>query len=162
MRAVVITVSTSAAAGEAEDVSGPKLARLIENAGLVGGQVENTTVADNQGAIVTAIHDAISSGATLVLTTGGTGFSTDDVTPEATREVIDREAPGLAEAIRSDAAKRITTGILTRGVAGISGSTLIINLPGSPKAVEESFAVLAPVLPHALAQLGGTGGRDRH
>jgi molybdenum cofactor synthesis domain-containing protein len=162
MRAVVITVSTSAAAGDADDLSGPKLAQLIVDSGLVGGQVENITVADNQGAIVTALNDAISSGANLVLTTGGTGFSTDDVTPEATREVIDREAPGLAEAIRADAAKRITTGILTRGIAGIAGSTLIINLPGSPKAVEESFAVLAPVLPHALAQLGGTGGRDRH
>lgn len=182
----VITVSTSAAAGEAPDLSGPKLVELVEgwlrasietgreradaeeaeraqaNAGDSGIHVNLLTVTDDRAAISAALRGEIEVGTGLVLTTGGTGFSADDVTPEATRDVIDREAPGLAEAIRADAAVRIRTGILTRGVAGIAGGTLIVNLPGSPKAVVESFAVLEPVLGHALAQIGSRGGRTDH
>jgi len=168
MRVTVMTVSSSAAAGQAEDISGPRLLQIVCESDLSGSgaddelTVELVVVGDDRDAIAASLRAAISEGSSLILTTGGTGFSSDDVTPEATLDVIDREAPGLAEAIRADAAKRISTGILTRGVAGISGATLIINLPGSPKAVEESFSAIAHVLPHALAQLGGPGGRDRH
>jgi molybdopterin adenylyltransferase len=168
MRVTVMTVSSSAASGQAEDISGPRLLQIVCESDLSGNgddddlTVELVVVADDQEAIERSLRAAIDDGSSLILTTGGTGFSTDDVTPEATLGVIDREAPGLAEAIRADAATRIPTGILTRGVAGISGRTLIINLPGSPKAVEESFSAVAHVLPHALAQLGGPGGRDRH
>jgi molybdenum cofactor synthesis domain-containing protein len=168
MRVTVMTVSSSAASGQAEDISGPRLLQIVCGSDLSGNgddddlTVELVVVADDQEAIERSLRAAIDDGSSLILTTGGTGFSTDDLTPEATLAVIDREAPGLAEAIRADAATRIPTGILTRGAAGISGRTLIINLPGSPKAVEESFSAVAHVLPHALAQLGGPGGRDRH
>ena len=163
-----MTVSTSAASGQAEDISGPQLLQTVCEADLSGNgydddlTVELVVVADDRDAIAGSLRAAIAQGSSLILTTGGTGFSSDDVTPEATLDVIDREAPGLAEAIRADAATRIATGILTRGVAGINGSSLIVNLPGSPKAVAESFSAIAHVLPHALTQLGGPGGRDRH
>ena len=168
MRVTVLTVSSSAAAGQAEDISGPRLLQIVCDADLSSDgadddlTVELLVVKDDRPAIAGSLQAAISAGSSLILTTGGTGFSEDDVTPEATLDVIEREAPGLAEAIRADAATRIPTGILTRGVAGISGATLIVNLPGSPKAVEESFSAIAHVLPHALTQLGGPGGRDRH
>lgn len=158
----MVTVSTSSAAGESTDESGPKLAGLVS--GLAGGDVavSHLTVGDDRQRIAELLSAEIAAGTDLVLTTGGTGMSRDDVTPEATLDVIEREAPGLAEAIRADSATRIATGILSRGVAGIAGRTLIVNLPGSPRAVGESFAVLEPVLPHALAQIGDDGGRDRH
>jgi len=162
MKATVVTVSTSSAAGGSSDESGPKLVGLV--AGLVDGELDVThrTVTDDRERIVELLEAEVAAGTDLVLTTGGTGMSRDDVTPEATLDVIEREAPGLAEAIRADSATRIVTGILSRGVAGIAGGTLIVNLPGSPRAVGESFAVLEPVLPHALAQIGDDGGRDRH
>lgn len=162
MRAAVVTVSTSAAAGTAGDESGPLLAGLVERSGLFPEGVRTVTVSDDRASIVSALNAEVGAGTALVITTGGTGFSPDDVTPEATRDVIEREAPGLAEAIRADAAKRITTGILTRGVAGMVGGTLIVNFPGSPRAVKESFAAIEPVLPHALAQLRDGGGRGSH
>jgi len=163
MRVAVVTVSSSAAAGDAADTSGPRLAELIVNSGLAGSEEVILRInSDERASLASLLRSLASDGVRLILTTGGTGFSTDDVTPEATLDVIEREAPGLSEAIRADAATRITTGILSRGVAGIIGSSLIVNLPGSPRGVEESFAVLAPVLPHALAQLEGPGGRERH
>jgi molybdenum cofactor synthesis domain-containing protein len=156
----VITVSTSAATGGAADESGPILVDLLADAGFTVASAIPT--ADRLGEIEAALRHEAESGSSLILTTGGTGFSRDDVTPEATKAVIEREAPGLAEAIRADAVKRIPTGILTRGVAGIFGECLIVNLPGSPKGVREAFSAIEPALAHAVEQLGTDGGRDRH
>lgn len=160
MKAAVITVSTSAAAGASEDASGPLLAGLLESIGFE--QVPVIIVPDEIDAIAASLRDQVAAGTALVLTTGGTGLTGDDVTPEATLSVIEREAPGFSEAIRVEAARRLPTGILTRGRSGTAGRTLIINLPGSPNAVEESFAVIGPALTHAAAQLEGSGGRQSH
>ena len=151
MRAAVVTVSTSIAAGEGEDSSGPALVRLCEEAGL---EVTAETVTDDREAIATVLtrladHD----GARFVFTTGGTGMTIDDVTPEATRDVIQREAPGYAESIRADSRRHTPLGILTRGISGIRGRTLIVNFPGNPKAIEQSWPVVAPTLEHAAATL---------
>lgn len=158
--AAVITVSTSAAAGRSEDVSGPLLARLLCDLGFVDAQVD--VVPDDFAIIVNALQEHVTAGTNLLVTTGGTGMSRDDVTPEATASVIERDAPGFAEAIRAHAAKQLPTGILTRGRSGIAGETLIINLPGSPRAVEESLAVVGPALLHATNQLGRNSSRDSH
>jgi molybdopterin adenylyltransferase len=151
VRAAVVTVSTSIAAGEGEDSSGPALVRLCEEAGL---EVTAETVTDDREAIATVLtrladHD----GARFVFTTGGTGMTIDDVTPEATRDVIEREAPGYAESIRADSRRHTPLGILTRGISGIRGRTLIVNFPGNPKAIEQSWPVVAPTLEHAAATL---------
>jgi molybdopterin adenylyltransferase len=151
VRAAVVTVSTSIAAGEGEDSSGPALVRLCEEAGL---EVTAETVTDDREAIATVLtrladHD----GARFVFTTGGTGMTIDDVTPEATRDVIQREAPGYAESIRADSRRHTPLGILTRGISGIRGRTLIVNFPGNPKAIEQSWPVVAPTLEHAAATL---------
>jgi molybdopterin adenylyltransferase len=150
-RAAVLTVSTSLAQGEGEDVSGPALVKLCESAGLA---VLHETVSDDREAIAAALkrladHERVR----FVFTTGGTGLTIDDVTPEATRDVIDREAPGYAETIRADSRQHTPLGILTRGVSGIRGRTLIVNLPGNPKAIEQSWPVVAPTLEHAAATL---------
>ena len=149
-RAAVLTISTSLAKGEGEDVSGPALVRLCEEAGL---DVKHELVADDRESIVAALKRlADHEGVRFVFTTGGTGLTIDDVTPEATRSVIDREAPGYAEAIRADSRRHTPLGLLTRGVSGVHGRTLIVNLPGNPKAIEQSWPVLEPTLEHA-AQL---------
>ena len=114
---------------------------------------------DDRAAIEAALRRHIEAGAALILTTGGTGLTPDDVTPEATRAVIDRDAPGFAEAMRAEALKYTPHGILTRGVSGIAGQTLIINFPGNPKAIGELFPVIAPTLQHAVATLRREGGR---
>lgn len=158
--ATAITVSTSAAAGTGEDESGPLLERLLS--GLGADSVSRRTVADDRQAIEEALRDEVSAGTQLVITTGGTGITRDDLTPEATADVIEKEVPGIAEAIRAEAIRAVPTGCLTRGAAGIAGSTLIINLPGRPKAVEESFAVIAGALGHAVDQMRRSGGRDSH
>jgi molybdopterin adenylyltransferase len=160
MRAAIVTVSTSVAAGETEDRSGPALAAQAEAAGVTVD--ERVIVPDDRERIAGELR-RLSSGADavdLVFTTGGTGLTADDVTPEATRDVIDREAPGFAEALRADAIRHTPMGILSRGVSGLAGRTLIVNFPGSPKAVEEGFAVIAPVLAHAVETLGREGGRS--
>jgi molybdopterin adenylyltransferase len=150
-RAAVLTVSTSLAAGEGEDVSGPALARLCEEAGL---EVHHEVVADDRESIVAALKRLVDhEGVRFVFTTGGTGLTIDDVTPEATRAVIDREAPGYAEAIRADAREHTPLGHLTRGVSGVRGRTLIVNLPGNPKAIEQSWPVIGPTLEHAAKLL---------
>ena len=125
--------------------------RLCEEAGL---EVSAETVTDDRDAIVTVLtrladHD----GARFIFTTGGTGMTVDDVTPEATRDVIEREAPGYAESIRADSRRHTPLGILTRGISGIRGRTLIVNFPGNPKAIEQSWPVVAPTLEHAAATL---------
>ncbi len=158
VRAAIVTVSTSVARGEAEDVSGPALARAAEDAGAE--IVATDVVADDRNAIAATLRRHADAGTPLVFTTGGTGLTPDDVTPEATRDVIDRDAPGFAEAMRAESLRHTPLGILTRGVSGIAGRTLIVNLPGNPKAVDQLFPVLAPTLRHAAATLGREGGRD--
>jgi len=151
MRAAVVTVSSSLARGEGEDVSGARLADLCKEAGL---EVSQETVADDRGAIAGVLKRlADQESMRFVFTTGGTGLTVDDVTPEATRDVIDREAPGFAEAIRSDSRGHTPLGILTRGVSGVRGRTLIVNFPGNPKAIDQSWPVVAPTLEHAAATL---------
>jgi molybdopterin adenylyltransferase len=149
-RAAVLTISTSLAGGEGEDVSGPALVRLCEEAGL---EVKHEVIADDRESIVAALKRlADHEGVRFVFTTGGTGLTIDDVTPEATRSVIEREAPGYAEAIRADSREHTPLGLLTRGVSGVRGRTLIVNLPGNPKAIEQSWPIVEPTLEHA-AQL---------
>ena len=151
MKAAVLTISTSLARGEGKDVSGPSLVALCERAGL---DVSHEVVADEREAIVGALKRlADLEGVRFVFTTGGTGLTVDDITPEATRDVIDREAPGYAEAIRVDAREHTPLGILTRGVSGVRGRTLIINFPGNPKAIEQSWPIVEPTLEHAAATL---------
>src|SRR3954452_21276314 len=147
VRVAVLTISTTIAAGEGEDRSGPALVELCEQAGL---ETLHEVVSDDTEAIKTAIsRHADAGGARFVFTTGGTGMTIDDVTPEATRAVIDREAPGYAETIRAESRGHTPLGILTRGVSGIRGRTLIINFPGSPRAVRQSWRVVEPTLEHA-------------
>jgi molybdopterin adenylyltransferase len=150
-RAAVVTVSSSLARGEGEDRSGPALVKLCEAAGL---DVVHETVSDDRAAIGAAIARlADDAGVRFVFTTGGTGLTPDDVTPEATLDVIDREAPGYAEAIRADSRSHTPLGILTRGVSGIRGRTLVVNFPGNPKAIGQSWPVVEPTLEHAAATL---------
>ncbi|MEA2146872.1 MAG: hypothetical protein QOG59_2459 [Solirubrobacteraceae bacterium] len=158
MQTAVLTISTSVAAGRTADTSGDKLAAAASEAGA--DVIAQETVTDDQAAIEVALRRHIEAGVALILTTGGTGLTPDDVTPEATRAVIDRDAPGFAEAMRAQALKYTPHGILTRGVSGIAGETLIINFPGNPKAIGELFPVIAPTLRHAVATLRREGGRD--
>jgi molybdenum cofactor synthesis domain-containing protein len=161
MRTAVLTISTSVSDGRAEDASGPLLASLADEAGADVVAVE--VLPDVQAVIEVRLRHHADAGCDLVFTTGGTGFTPDDVTPEATRAVIDREAPGFAEAIRANALQHTPMGILTRGVSGIAGRTLIVNFPGSPKAVRESFPVVAPTLRHVVETLRSPGGsRSSH
>jgi molybdenum cofactor synthesis domain-containing protein len=157
MQTAVLTISTSVAAGATRDTSGDALAAAATEAGAE--VVAQETVTDDQAAIESVLRRHIDAGVALILTTGGTGLTPDDVTPEATRAVIDRDAPGFAEAMRAEALKYTPHGILTRGVSGIAGRTLIINFPGNPKAIGELFPVIAPTLRHAVATLRREGGR---
>jgi len=157
MKAVVITVSTSVAAGRTEDTSGHALAEHATDAGAE--VVARETVTDDQAQIEAVLRRHVTAGASLIFTTGGTGLTPDDVTPEATKAVIDRDAPGFAEAMRAESLRHTPMGILTRGVSGIAGQTLIINFPGNPKAIGELFPVIAPTLAHVVATLGREGGR---
>ena len=151
MRAAVLTISSSIARGEGEDTSGEALVELCEKAGL---ETSHEVVTDDREAIKLAlIRMADQEGARFIFTTGGTGMTHDDVTPEATRDVIDRDAPGYAESIRQESRNHTPLGILTRGVSGIRGRTLIINFPGSPKSIGQSWPVVEPTLKHAAATL---------
>jgi len=146
MRAAVLTVSDGVHHGTRDDRSGDTLTELLTAEGF---DVERRVVPDDTEAITAAIAD-LSRENRLVLTTGGTGFTPRDVTPEATRPILEREAPGIAEAIRADARTRTPHALLSRGVAGLRGSTLVVNLPGSPGGCRDGFAVLQPALLHGL------------
>ncbi len=147
----MLTVSTSIARGEGEDVSGPELVELCREAGL---DTSHAVVPDDRAAIAAAIERLCDEQrARFVFTTGGTGMTPDDLTPEATADVIQREAPGYAETIRAESRGHTPLGILTRGVAGIRGRTLIVNFPGNPKAVRQSWPVVEPTLRHAAETL---------
>jgi molybdopterin adenylyltransferase len=145
----VLTVSDGVSAGEREDASGDLLAGALT---ANGWEVERRTVPDDRDDIVAALRQLAKSSA-LILTTGGTGFGPRDVTPEATAEVVERGAPGIAEAVRADAVAKTPHGMLSRGSAGIVGSTLVVNLPGSPGACRDGWAVLAPAVGHAVELL---------
>ena len=147
----MLTVSDGVYAGERDDASGAVLEELLRDEGF---DVVRRVVADDPGTISATLAE-LADGALLLLTTGGTGFAPRDVTPEATRTVLDREAPGIAEAIRADALARTPHALLSRGVAGLRGSTLIVNLPGSPGGCRDGFAVLRPALRHGLELASG-------
>lgn len=153
MRTAILTVSTSVANRTSEDRSGPVLAGLAEQAGCEIVAME--VVPDDFALIEDRLNHFIDQRCDLIFTTGGTGMTPDDITPEATAAIIHREAPGLAEALRAEAAKHTPLGILTRGIAGIAESTLIVNFPGSPRAIGEAGAAIAEALPHALRLLRG-------
>jgi molybdenum cofactor synthesis domain-containing protein len=158
VRTAIITVSTSVAAGRSEDISGQALAELATGAGA--DVVAQEVVSDDRDQIEEALrrHSAPDAGTAFIFTTGGTGLTADDVTPEATRAVIDRDAPGFAEAMRAESLRHTPMGLLSRGVSGIAGRTLIVNFPGNPKAIGELFPLIAPVLGHAVATLQREGG----
>jgi molybdopterin adenylyltransferase len=154
MKAAVLTVSTSKAAGEGSDDSGPRLAEVAERVGLE--VVAREVVTDDRAAIAERLRAwADERDCALVLTSGGTGFAPTDVTPEATRDVIEREAPGVAEALRLASRDRTRHWMLSRGVAGIRGRTLIVNFPGNPRSIGEAADAIAGSLPHALELLAG-------
>jgi molybdopterin adenylyltransferase len=151
VRAAVLTVSDGVHAGERDDASGDLLEGLLRDDGF---EVVRRVVPDDREDIAAAITE-LAGEALLILTTGGTGFAPRDVTPEATRGVVDRDAPGIAEAIRADAVARTPHALLSRGVAGLRGGTLVVNLPGSPGGCRDGFAVLRPALRHGLELAAG-------
>ena len=153
VKALAVTVSNRAAAGIYEDRSGPVLVDLLRAAGCA---VDGPLVVADGEPVEVALRDAVAGGYDVVVTTGGTGLTPADLTPEMTRRVLDREIPGIAEALRSaGAAAGVPAAILSRGLAGVAGRTLIVNLPGSTGGVRDGMAVLASVLEHAVSQIHG-------
>jgi molybdopterin adenylyltransferase len=161
MRAAILTISSSRSDRDKPDESGPALARFAQDVGAVVAAAE--IVPDKQSEIEWALrHYSDTERCELVLTTGGTGFAPDDVTPEATRAVIEREAPGIAEALRAASREHTRNWMLSRGVAGIRGRSLIINFPGSPKSIGEAGEAIAEAIPHAVSVLGDGAGHPDH
>ena len=161
IRAVVITVSDACSRGERKDESGETLVQLLREAGAE--IVATRIVPDDLEPLANILKDfADLSEVNLVITTGGTGFSPRDNTPEATLQVIERAAPGLSEAMRMETLKHTPMAMISRGVCGLRSGALVINLPGSPKGVRESFGVIKPVIAHAISLLSGKTGGDLH
>src|SRR4030095_1001004 len=161
IRATVITVSDACSRGEREDTSGQTLLQLLKDLGaeIVATRIMN----DDLDPLAEALRKfSDQPDINLIITAGGTGFAPRDNTPEATLAVIERAAPGLAEAMRNETLKQTPMAMISRGVCGIRSGTLIVSLPGSPNAVRESFAVIAPVLKHAIALLAGSPGGGLH
>lgn len=148
----VITVSDRGSRGEREDKSGPRAVDRLKEQGF---ETSLSMVRDGADSVAAAIHAAIDEGADVIITSGGTGVGPRDLTPEGTRPLLTREIPGIAEALRSEGARSTPMAVLSRGLAGIAGSTVVVNLPGSVKAVDEGMDVLLPLLPHILDQLSG-------
>ena len=157
LRTAVLTISTTVARQQADDAAGPLLAHLAEEAGAEIEAME--VITDDFSLIEDRLHHFVDDEFTFIFTTGGTGLTPDDVTPEATKAVIEREAPGIAEAMRAESMRVTPMGMLARGMAGVAHRTLIVNFPGNPKAIAELFPVIAPVLAHAAETLVREGGR---
>lgn len=155
MKALVLTVSDSVSAGTATDTAGPAAVEILATIGI---EADLAVVPDGVEPVSSALRDAVVVGRPLVVTTGGTGLGPRDHTPEATAAVVDRPAPGIAEAIRAASLEVTPFAMLSRGVAGVARSTLVVNLPGSEKAVKESLGVVLDVLPHALELIAGETG----
>ena len=156
----MLTISTSVSRREAEDLSGPRLAAAAEAAGC--DVVAMEVVPDDFSLIEDRLHHYVDAGCDLIFTTGGTGLTPDDVTPEATRAVIERDAPGFAEAMRWASIQVTPHGMLSRGISGIAGMSLVINFPGSPKSIDQLFPVLAPTLEHVVRTLRGDSSHHGH
>lgn len=153
LRVRVITVSTRAAAGEYADRSGPEAVAALRK---LGHEVDDAVVVSDGAPLASLLAVEVTAGWDVIVTTGGTGLAPDDQTPEVTRALLEREVPGVAEAIRAQGmAAGIDTAALSRGLCGVTGRTLLVNLPGSVGGVRDGIAVLAPILPHAIQQLGG-------
>lgn len=156
IRVAVVTVSDRASRGEYEDRSGPRVEELVREA-YAASQVTRVVVPDDMEQIVTVLKEAVANHADWIITTGGTGVGPRDITVEATRQVITRELPGIAEAIRAASLPETVTAVLSRGIAGIAESTFIVNLPGSVGGVETGMRIVAPVMAHAVAMREGGG-----